>query len=99
MDKKDIRKLVDLYFQYNPSKNRGVAWRAKAYDIISGYATGDKKTYEEIAECIEKYPGTGMPIWTQFENHFSSINKKKIENENSDYRNSINNSTDVNDWL
>lgn len=95
MDKKLINQLVKLYFEYNPSMNRGIAFKSKANDIISSYANIHKKTYEEIKDCIEKSPMCKFPIWTQFDNYF---NKKKVEKP-SHYKNSIKDSTNPNDWL
>jgi hypothetical protein len=93
-ERKVVNELVFLYFQHNPEKNKGMGWRIKANDIIRAYYITHKKTKEEIAQCIESQPQCILPIWTQFENFF---NKKKVEK--SEYKNSINDSTDVNDWL
>jgi hypothetical protein len=100
-NKKIIRELVKLYFDYNPQNNRGVAWKAKTHDIISSYINIHNKSYDEIKACIEAYPMTKIPIWNQFD-YFFNI-KKKIEKpkqqQKSNYKNSISDSTDVNDWM
>lgn len=104
MDKETTRELVNLYFLYNPQYNRGFAFKVKAYDTIFNYVNALGMSFEDIKDCIESQPGCKLPIWEQFYKYYGKIkykdnNKKKVENENSDYRKSINNSTDVNDWL
>jgi hypothetical protein len=74
--------------------NRGVAFKAKANDIISSYANIHKKSFEEIKNCIESSPMCQFPIWTQFDNYF---NKKKVKPSN--YKDSINDSINPNDWI
>lgn len=107
MDKENTRELVKHYFLYNPQYNKGFAFKIKAYDTIFNYINALGMTFDEVKDCIESNPACKMPIWEQFYKYYGkmkykdndNINKKKIENENSDYRKSINNSTDVNDWL
>jgi hypothetical protein len=96
LDKKDIAKLVKLYFEYNPQNNKGIGWRAKANDIISSYANTHGMTFEEIKDCIEKSPICQKPIWTQFYEYYG--NMKKL-NKKSNYKDSVSDSTDVNDWM
>lgn len=90
---KKITELVNLYFQYNPDKNKGMAWRIKAWDIISSYYVIHKKPYDEIKHCIESKPMCQVAIWEQFKNHFT---KKDINNKG--YK-KIQDSTNVDDWL
>lgn len=95
MDRKEINQLVKLYFDFNPSMNRGIGFKSKANDIITSYANKLNKNFEEIKECIESSPDCQFPIWTQFDNFF---NKKKVEKK-SHYKDSINNSINPSDWL
>lgn len=92
-ENKIISQLVFLYFQYNPEKNKGINWRIKANDIIRANYLIDKHTKEEIEDCIKSSPHCKYPIWTQFEIYFK--NKKKKSN----YKNSINDSTNPDDWI
>lgn len=94
MERKEINELVKLYFDYNPQNNKGIGWRIKANDIITSYANFHKKSYEDIKQCIESSPMCRDAIWIQFEKFF---NKKKVEKSN--YKDSINDSTDPGDWL
>lgn len=96
--KKEINELVKLYFDFNPHMNRGIAFKAKAHDIIKSYLTKHGKTFDEIKLCIERTPMCQEPIWEQFfQFFFKKNNKKKVEN--SEYKKSITDSTDVNDWI
>lgn len=98
MEKKLIGELVKLYFQYNPQNNKGIGFRAKANDIITAYANTHGMAYEEIKDCIEKSPMCTKPIWDQFYQYwFNNKNKKKVEK--SDYKDSISDSTNPDDWL
>lgn len=99
MDKKEIRKLVELYFEYNPHNNKGVGFRAKANDIITSYATKHKMTYGDIKHCIESKPMCQEPVWDQFFNYWFKNNNNKKKEEKSEYKDSISDSTDPNDWL
>src|SRR6185312_9262570 len=95
-EKKDVRKLVSLYFQVNPGMNRGFAFRNKAWDIISAYYKKHGKTYEEIQHCIESDPMTTKPIWTSFHDYFYKMKKKE---EKSQYKNSIDKSLNPDEWM
>ncbi len=102
MDIKNIRKLVKLYFDYNPNMNRGIGFRSKAFDIISSYVNIHNMTYEDVVDCIESQPMCRKPIWDMFYDYwFKKQNNKDInkEEKKSSYKNSINDSTDVDDWL
>lgn len=94
-NKEEIRELVKLYFEYNPQNNKGIGYRAKAYDIISSYLNTHNKKYEDIKKCIESNPIHEKPIWDLFYNYFK--NTKKLEKSN--YKSSIKDSTNVNDWI
>lgn len=96
MTKKEINQLVQLYFMHNPQNNKGIGFRVKANDIITSYATIQKLTYDEIKECIESSPMCTIPIWDQFSQYYY---KKKKSKNNSSYKDSVEDSTDVNDWL
>lgn len=95
--KKMIRELVDLYFEYNPHMNRGVGFKAKANDIIKAYLITHNKNYDDIKHCIESSPMCGIPIWEQFYNFF--YKKKNNKQENSSYKSSVSDSTNVDDWI
>jgi hypothetical protein len=96
MDIKDIRKLVKLYMEYNPNMNRGIGFRAKTFDIINSYANTHNKSYEDIKHCIESQPMCQKPIWDMFYNYFY---KNIKEEKKSNYKESISDSTDANDWI
>lgn len=97
-NKKVINELVKLYFDVNPNMNKGIGFRAKANDIIKSYVNIHNKSYEEIKSCIESYPMTKIPIWTQFDNYFNKKDNNKND-EKSSYKNSINDSTNIDDWI
>lgn len=90
---KEIRELVKLYFDYNPGMNRGIAFKSKAFDIISSYYNIHKKSYEDIKHCIESKPMCTLPIWDQFSQYFKNKNEKPT------YKSEINNSQNPNDWF
>lgn len=93
MNRNNINKLVELYFKYNPNMNKGIGFRIKAYDVIKDYLIKNKKSYEEIKLCIEKNPMCQKPIWVMFREYFFE-NKSK-----SKYKESINDSTNPDDWF
>lgn len=96
MNKKDIVKLVELYFNNNPNfKNKGIGYRIKTYDIIEKYNKEFKKTYKEIEECINLYKYSDEPIWNILYNYFFKSNKNKKSN----YKDSITDSTNIDDWI
>lgn len=101
MDKKDINKLVMLYFKHNPQNDNGVGWRVKANQIITKYANELNMSYDDIKHCIESQPMCPKPIWTQFYEYYGKykLNKDNNEEKKSSYKNTINDSTDVDDWL
>jgi hypothetical protein len=92
-DKVIIRRLVSLYFEVNPNMNKGIAFKTKAWDIISSYYIKYKKTEEEIKHCIESSPMNTEPIWNAFHTYFFKIKPK------SEYKDSINKSLNPDDWL
>lgn len=92
--KKEVNKLVSLYFYINPNMNKGMAFRIKANDVITQYYFAYDKSYEEIEHCIRSQPMCQKPIWIQFKDYF--YNKKK---ENSHYKSSIEDSTNIDDWM
>lgn len=99
MDKKEINELVKLYFLHNPQNNKGLGYKIKANDIIKAYAEKHKMSFKDIKHCIEMSPMCQKPIWEQFYDYWfkkSHINK---EEKKSEYKKTINNSTNVNDWL
>jgi hypothetical protein len=93
-EKKIINELVTLYFKYNPNMNKGMGFRIKANDVIKEYYITHKKSYEDIKQCIESKPMCQVPIWNQFKNYFY---KKKEEK--SEYKNSIGESLNPDDWF
>lgn len=96
MDIKEKRELVKLYFEFNPHYNKGIGFKSKAFDIISSYADKHNKSYEDIKLCIESNPMSQKPIWQQFYDFFF---KKENKKEDSSYKNSLENSTNIEDWL
>lgn len=98
LEKKDINKLVKLYFEYNPNMNKGIGYRAKANDIINLYANKHNMSYNDIKDCIEKNPMCQKPIWEMFYNYWFKKSHIKKEDK-SEYKKSIEDSTDVNDWI
>lgn len=95
MNKDKINELVKLYFLHNPNMNKGIGFKIKANDIITKYANNHNMPYDEIKNCIEKNPMSQEPIWDMFYNYWFNKPKEK----KSDYKDSINNSTDITDWL
>lgn len=101
MDKKEINELVKLYFLCNPQNNKGIGYRIKTNDIITSYANKHNMSYDDIKHCIESNPMCKEPIWEQFYKYWFSKNKKSSikKEEKSEYKKSINTSTDVDDWI
>lgn len=100
--KEEIANAVSLYFKINPNMDCGIKFRTKAYDIITSYITKHKMPYMEVIKCIESQPMTKIPIWDQFFNYWfknKNNNEDKKEEKKSHYKSSIEDSTDVNDWL
>lgn len=97
-NKKEINRLVKLYFECNPHMNRGLGFRIKAYDIISSYINKHNMSYSDVELCIESNKMYDGPIWDMFYNYWFNNKNNKIKNKSS-YKNTIGDSTDVNDWL
>ena len=91
-DKKIIRDLVKLYFDYNPHMNRGIAFKSKAFDIISSYYNIHKMSKEDIEDCISSQPHCKNPIWIQFSSYYN-------KNKKSNYKGSVSDSTNPDDYL
>ena len=95
-EKEMINKLVLLYFKYNPNMDKGIGYRIKANDIISSYYYKHKMKYKDIKDCIESNPMSNIPIWELFYNYWYLNNNN---NEKSNYKDSISNSTNPDDWI
>jgi hypothetical protein len=92
-ENKIITELVNIYFMYNPQMNKGMAFRIKAWDIISAHYITLKKPYDDIKHCIESKPMCKLPIWEQFYKYFNK------ETDNKGYKGTITDSTNADDWI
>jgi group I intron endonuclease len=101
----DIQDLSKMYFLYNPQYNRGMSFKIKATDTIANYMANHGMTYDDVKKCIEISPMCKFPVWTQFYNYWykedmrNKNKKKEVKKENSHYKNSIQNSTNIDDWM
>lgn len=93
-EKKAIRSLSALYFKVCPNVSRNIAFKTKAFDMITAYYTKHGKTYDEIKHCIESNPNSTEPIWDILYNYFFKAKPKS-----NSYSKKIEKSLDPKEWM
>lgn len=100
-EKKMIGNMVILYFMHNPKMDKGIGFRIKANEIITKYYINHNMKEEDIRHCIESQPMCQKPIWDMFYDYWFKNQSSSIKNEKSksQYKNSIGDSTNADDWI
>lgn len=97
----DIKDLTKMYFLYNPQYNTTIAFKIKANDTITNYIVNHGMKYDDVKKCIELSPMCKVPIWTQLYNYWykEDMRNKNKKKESSNYKNSVSESTNVDDYI
>lgn len=94
-DAKIITELVNIYFKHN-TKFKGFGYKIKTWDTIHDYLILKKKSYKDIKECIELNTKSLKPIWELLNNYFyKNIKIDPLKG----YKDTINDSTNIDDWI